>query len=278
MNFSKIIFFQYVSGLFLFLTLLGNDVFAQRAPRFNTQFSTDLMQGSETASEDVVKIIKYVNKNLKVSEELKKVLLNPNHPDFWNEGSTIPDGGYKAFAIDPTNKELAKAWLIRNELKRKRTLIMLNTTEDASLELIELGIIPDALNELAYLKDEAEPTNVEVKAELMSGLEILFFHQPGCSACIRVSRILIPFKKHVTPIQVTKNELHKFDLGFNKGRRADPMEMRKFVGASKVTPVVVILDRANGFAAKLLGSDIKSASEIVQGIATVSRYKTGVKK
>lgn len=186
-----------------------------------------------------------------------KELLNPKTNRFWKEGNHTPDEGFLLFAKNPTNKEYAKFWLLRNEIKAEQLALMQATVDEAQRELFLEGKIKDRYHQfkknnspVKVQKAETNQTPNISKADLKK-LNFYFIFSSTCPHCSDLAKKLknIP---DVRPLQADSKALKNYE-GLIQSTRATPETLTNYA-PDGVVPVIVIHNPKTNAATRIVGN------------------------
>ena len=191
----------------------------------------------------------------------KESLLNPQSPDFWREGSHIPDEAYLQFAMNPT-LENARTVILRGEIKAKRIQKMYALLKRANIELIQEGLVEDRYNIYKNATKQIKSYNKKIKLDknVVKDLNYYFIFSKHCRHCEKQAKILINFKSNTYPLQVEIKEKLKHFNGLKKSTYASLETLQAYVPKRKV-PVLIISNPKTNHYVKLEG--VNSEKEIL---------------
>lgn len=180
-------------------------------------------------------------------------LLNPKTTRFWKEGNHVPDEGFLLLAKNPNNKEYAKLWLLRNEIKAKYLAMIQKTVDKAQRELFLEGKLVDRYYQFNNKKKKAKTRRYSPKiskSELKS-LNFYFIYSSVCPHCKKLAKTLTKIPG-VLPLQADNNKLLNFN-GLSKSSRASKETLSNYA-PDGVVPVVVIHNPKSNSATKIIGN------------------------
>lgn len=216
--------------LTLLILLSINNAFGQR---FNTEYS--------------------IRKSVKDVPKEWQDLLNPKTTRFWKEGNHIPDEGFLLLAKNPNNKEYAKLWLLRNEIKAKYLAMIQKTVDTAQKELFLEGKLVDRYYQFKDKAKKSKKRNFspKISSNQLEKLNFYFIYSSTCPHCKKLAKTLTKIPG-VLPLQVDNNKLLNFK-GLAKSSRASKETLSNYA-PDGVVPVVVIHNPKTNSATKITGN------------------------
>lgn len=194
-------------------------------------------------------------KGQSIPEEWKSYL-NPKDPKFWTEGNHVPDAGFLLFATNPS-KETAKLWVLRMEMKAKKTKELYTYVMEANTELMEKGLVE---NRYGLSKPSSKDKN------LTSQVLIYFLFSKDCQPSRRLAQVLKGFE-NVVPLQAHDGPLYHFE-GLEKSQRATKETLSAYSQDGTV-PLLILYDAKNKSYTRMQG--FQTREKILEAISFLFR-------